>query len=411
MNRKIILSLCLISAIAALAIGGTIAYFSDTETSVGNKFVAGKLNLKIDNTCHYNGKECVMIEPGYYVWQGTQEQCFCSWELKDLAGELFFNLLDVKPGDNGEDTVSLHIDNNDAWVCAQVTNLISDDNGCDSPENKIDTTCGAGEGELKENIFFTIWEDTDCDNILDEGTPGYCSGEDPCPIVSESDCRYDPEISQLCQWIDAIPAEQILVDNQPAQEGVWPIADSNTGAGPLEGGQTYCLGVKWNVPIETSNIIQSDSLIGDVIFTAVQARHMESFKCSDLVGGGECSAPEDCTGYYIGPVCDYPATCQGHRQDATCINGDCGSILVDDDSGCSVSTLADDCGPYPAIFCNGALSQEAPQCANSCSSEEECDPSADCVGGICQLSCVPTTEICGDGLDNDCDGETDEGCF
>jgi len=377
MNKKIILNLCLIGALTAVAVGGTIAYFSDTETSVGNKFVAGKLNLKIDNTCHYNGKECMMVEPGYYVWQGTDEQCFCSWELKDLAGELFFNLLDVKPGDNGEDTVSLHIINNDAWVCAQVANLTSDDNGCELPESLMDATCGAGGGELKENLFFTIWEDTNCDNILDAG-------------------------------------EQVLVDNQPAEEGVWPIADSNTGAGPLEGGQTYCLGVKWNVPIETSNIIQSDSLIGDVMFTAVQARHMESFKCSDLVGGEECSIPEDCSQYYIAPVCDSQSTCQGHRQDATCINGYCGFILVDDDSACGPSVLANDCGPSPDLFCNGNLNQEAPQCEFLCVSNEDCDDGLYCngeeicgAGNICQGGTPPvgtdgfacTLDVCDEDLD------------
>ena len=46
MNKKLIISLSVIGVIAAIAISGTIAYFSDTETSVGNRFVAGKLNLK-----------------------------------------------------------------------------------------------------------------------------------------------------------------------------------------------------------------------------------------------------------------------------------------------------------------------------------------------------------------------------
>jgi predicted ribosomally synthesized peptide with SipW-like signal peptide len=45
MNKKLIISLSVIGAVAAIAVGGTIAYFSDTETSTGNTFTAGTLNL------------------------------------------------------------------------------------------------------------------------------------------------------------------------------------------------------------------------------------------------------------------------------------------------------------------------------------------------------------------------------
>jgi len=45
--KKILVSLSIIGVVAAIAIGGTIAYFSDTETSVGNTLTAGVLDLKI----------------------------------------------------------------------------------------------------------------------------------------------------------------------------------------------------------------------------------------------------------------------------------------------------------------------------------------------------------------------------
>ena len=109
-----------------------------------------------------------------------RKPCFCTWSAKDLTNELFFNFPDVKPGDEGEDTVSIHVDNNDAWVCAELANLKNNDNGCDSPENKpgVDNLrnqlrqSGEGQGELKDNLYFTIWKDTDCDNILDMEVPG-----------------------------------------------------------------------------------------------------------------------------------------------------------------------------------------------------------------------------------------------
>lgn len=45
--KKILVSLSIIGVVAGIAIGGTIAYFSDTETSAGNTFSAGTLDLKI----------------------------------------------------------------------------------------------------------------------------------------------------------------------------------------------------------------------------------------------------------------------------------------------------------------------------------------------------------------------------
>ncbi len=47
MNKKILISLSVIGVIAAIAIGGTIAYFQDVETSTGNTFSAGTFDLKI----------------------------------------------------------------------------------------------------------------------------------------------------------------------------------------------------------------------------------------------------------------------------------------------------------------------------------------------------------------------------
>lgn len=46
-------------ALLALVAGGTGAFFSDTETSTGNVFTAGAVDLKIDHTkAYYNGEPC-----------------------------------------------------------------------------------------------------------------------------------------------------------------------------------------------------------------------------------------------------------------------------------------------------------------------------------------------------------------
>lgn len=69
MMKKIILSVAIIGAVAAIVVGATTAYFSDTETSTGNTFTAGTIDIAIDNqnpwTGHYDMPDLKPGETGY----------------------------------------------------------------------------------------------------------------------------------------------------------------------------------------------------------------------------------------------------------------------------------------------------------------------------------------------------------
>src|SRR3990167_10373780 len=57
--KKILLSLAMIVVVAGAVAGGTIAFYNDTETSTGNVFTAGSIDLTVDHTkASYNGEEC-----------------------------------------------------------------------------------------------------------------------------------------------------------------------------------------------------------------------------------------------------------------------------------------------------------------------------------------------------------------
>src|SRR3989344_4707232 len=57
--KKILLSLGTLVAVAAVVAGGTIAFYNDTETSSGNIFTAGSIDLKVDHLRQtYNGVDC-----------------------------------------------------------------------------------------------------------------------------------------------------------------------------------------------------------------------------------------------------------------------------------------------------------------------------------------------------------------
>src|SRR3989338_10119894 len=119
--KRILLSLLIIGLVSGVGFAATQAFFSDTEVSANNTFTAGELDLKVDNTCYYNGLACKpVLGPddtllGYSTWSPTEgrggdpngDRCTCTWGLKDLGeGDLFFDFNDLKPDDESEDTIS-----------------------------------------------------------------------------------------------------------------------------------------------------------------------------------------------------------------------------------------------------------------------------------------------------------------
>lgn len=274
MNKKIALSGISILTALTLVGAGAFAFFSDTETSTGNILAAGALDLKIDNTCYYNGNACI---EGFF--QNTEEPCSCTWKAKDLEeGDLFWDLRDLKPGDWEEDTISLEVDN-DSWVCADVTLTSDDNNSQTEPEEEDgDVTPGPiGEGELADEVNFIWWAD-DGDNVLEDNETPLPSG--PMGVLN---------VGQT--------ATVALADSN---QGIW-------GPGPLPGGETKYIGKAWcfgdltltpvasgsgNPTVDPgfdcdgtllNNITQTDSFTSDISFRAVQARNNDQFQCTPPV--------------------------------------------------------------------------------------------------------------------------------
>jgi predicted ribosomally synthesized peptide with SipW-like signal peptide len=380
MNKKIIISLSVIVAAAAIIVSSTLAYLSDTETSAGNMFTAGAIDLKIDSTCHYDGMICKKNDAGAYVWveevsgqsstypELIGQPCTCSWDVAEwVDGTAIFNFDDIKPGDKGEDTISIHVDSNPAWICAEFGNIVQKDNGCNEPELKAETAAyGAGnetcndvtpnEGELWENLKFDFW----MDNGAGDGHT--------CNNIKDADEKY-------------------IATSTPATNLQYAIADSRNGGQPIT---DTCVGVEWSIPSGVNNIAQTDSVTGDFKFSAIQARHNERFvcweeqpECGDGVMEGEeaCDDGEDngipCTPTYNGS-CDY---CSTDCTIMTLTDGYCGDQVVNGPETCDGDAPKD---------CEDAQGYKGTQV---------------CEG--CQWSECRTYESCGDGKINDseqCDG-------
>ena len=264
MNTRILTSLVIIGLVSIVLGMGTYAYFSDTETSTGNTFTAGSIDLKIDNHCYLNGEEV----------------SDCTWDLTDLTDELFFNFADIKPGDWGEDTVSIHVYDNDAWVCVIFKNLESSDETCVEPELDVEADCGEdGKGELAENLYFFFWVD-----MCDEPELNACPGDN----IYQPEC----DIPLMAGYASEVLDGRIytLADSQENNVG-------GIDGYPLLGSTTYYIGKVWcfgtmNIDPETGQITcdgssvgneaQTDSLTGDIEFYAVQERNNPNFLCSQL---------------------------------------------------------------------------------------------------------------------------------
>ena len=189
---------------------GTSAYFSDEESFENNSLTAGELDLKLDYKATYAGGPGRLSEiDGWYSDEGPGEP-FDVEEIEDgtyLIGEVpnetddmwadevqntdlcapdlglvngdeipVFVLDDVKPGDSGEVTVSLHVCDNPAWMYMNGALTANDENTVTEPEadsedeNNDETDSPIdGDGELADAIQTTLWYDENCNNVLDGG--------------------------------------------------------------------------------------------------------------------------------------------------------------------------------------------------------------------------------------------------
>lgn len=296
--RRILTSLLALASVATVAFVVTSAFFSDTETSTGNTLQAGELDLKIDNTCYYNGLVCKpVLGPadellGYSTWSPKAgrsgdpngERCSCTWEPKSLGeGDYFFNFADLKPGDREEDTISLLVQN-DAWACMSITKTEDNDNTCTEPELLDDPLCTDPlppgdadllDGELGGLINFAFWAD-DGDNVYEQGEQIFKSGT-ASALFDGATWTLADSASSIWPTPGPLPGNSTRYIGKFWCLGTLTPAPEAPGAGdPTVASGFLCDGQALN------NASQSDVLKADVQFTAVQSRHNSQFLCGPV---------------------------------------------------------------------------------------------------------------------------------
>jgi predicted ribosomally synthesized peptide with SipW-like signal peptide len=198
-RRRVLAGLGAVGIASAGAGLGTSAFFSDEEEFVNNTLQAGTLDLKLDYKATYLGgpgrldavkamgyPDAEALGDGRYLldqapspadmqaWedlvQGEQFD-FCSPEadqyLVNGDGIPIFTLEDVKPGDSGEVTVSIHICDNPGYLRMVGDLTENSENGQTEPEADAEGVDTDGIGELADALQVCVWYDEDCDNVYE----------------------------------------------------------------------------------------------------------------------------------------------------------------------------------------------------------------------------------------------------
>lgn len=218
MNRKILASILVVAVASTLLGAGTYAYFSDTETSVGNTFTASSSSPDL------------ILQwpvPPYNIPENTYD---------DETGRPLpplFHIGDIKPGDSGETIV--HVNNYgdmDGILYFDIGNLVNDENTCIEPEQDAGDDPTSTEGELGEHLLITIL-------YGDEGWPrsAYYTAINDVPLNSLED---DPQLlGELVYEGQGLDGKDIII--------------------------------QWTLPTSAPNIVQSDTVTFNIIFNLVQA--------------------------------------------------------------------------------------------------------------------------------------------
>ena len=128
--------------------------------------------------------------------------------------------------------------------------------------------------------------------------------------------------------------------------------------------------------LENGSVCSSDE--------ACLSGHCDGICCA---GGDCCKTVSDCniTTNGIALACNDVTQCQGSGGRIECSDFRCQAIGGEpNDSACTSMTVADNCGSFKPVFCNGMVDQQAPSCLTRCRSDDDCDANAHCIAtGVC----------------------------
>lgn len=212
--KRILLSLVVIVGVSAAVAGATRAYFSDTETSTGNTFAAGTLDLEFG-----------------------------------AGNSIPFNVSDVVPGQSGTGKVTLTnaTGSIDGVLDVNLENLVEAENGLVEPELAAGDYDNGGDLGL-DSLQIAFFVDVNKDGVWNNGDIKLAYNGQVIPYSVQNYLSYSTPRNTTAGWNDIMT---------------------------MTAGQSVDVVINWNVkttwdyPNYNQNIIQTDSLGFDV-FTSLE---------------------------------------------------------------------------------------------------------------------------------------------
>ena len=209
--KKILISLMAIALVIGLVGAGTMAYFSDTETSSGNTFTAGTLDLTASAT------------------------------------GMPFNVGPMKPGDSGSGKIAL---TNAGTIGAaeldiSMSTVINNDVSTAEPENDLGTNSGLGD--LGGQLLMVLWLNVNQNGAFDAGDVELLNDG----TVSAYDATNNPTLTY------------VAADSYSGDSWNEVLAEMAQGA-------VDDFVISYNLPVTTDNSIMTDKITFDVTFTLEQ---------------------------------------------------------------------------------------------------------------------------------------------
>lgn len=132
-TKSILVSILMIGVVAMAAGAGTIAYFSDTETSTGNTFTAGIIDIAVDGQNPWNKSYAVAIDGDTLL-----KPCQKGWINFTIA----------------------NVGNNPLEVWKHIKNVVTHENGVTEPEEAYYKEHGIpldiGKNDIDKNITYDL---------------------------------------------------------------------------------------------------------------------------------------------------------------------------------------------------------------------------------------------------------------
>jgi predicted ribosomally synthesized peptide with SipW-like signal peptide len=170
---------------------------------------ASSLTAEVDRVGQTLGMDYTTRVTGDDDYLGPEDQIYVDGE-----PGVKFELLDVKPKDEGEATISVHLCGNPAYLWMRANRDAADENGIVEPETEAGDVTETGE--LANYIYARLWDDRNCNNRPD-------SGKVDVAVVFDRSCsmEFQNPFSTCGTAPDQAPAPEKLPAAQTAAKNLY----------------------------------------------------------------------------------------------------------------------------------------------------------------------------------------------